>query len=329
MNKEFTPNVILGTKPGDYIVGVNIDTPVIVNQSGNWLDYPAEHERQNIDFETSACTVFSFNDIRESLFMYLLHENKIPAGHTQWLKDNGYFKNGFINFDDRIPAMFAEINLGVGTYQYKAAEACRKWSLPQDFLPKAKTIQEWYDQSKITQEARDLQAEFDKRFKWIWFWNNNLEEGLKYSPVQSVVSFMNGEGVLCPTTPYNHAIACLAKKNLYVDIDDSYIQRFKKYCPERVSSYLGCKLIIIDDNTMDKSKFLKDNDTRQIRNKDNGAYGVIYGGQLLKVTAERAGLYMIDREARGLIQKLPTIQVTDADWNTLWRPSADQDGRYF
>jgi len=38
---------------------------------------------------------------------------------------------------------------------------------------------------------------------------------------------------------------------------------------------------------------------------------------------------MIDPEARGLIGKLPTIQVSDTDWNLLWRPSPEQEGRYF
>ena len=329
MKIQFTPNVILGSKPGDYVAGGNIDTPEIVNESGVWTNYPAEHERQNVNGETSACTVFSFNDMRESLMMYLLHENKIPALHAKWLKDNGYFKNGFINFSDRVPAMYAEIELGVGTYLYKSAEACRKWSLPQDILEEVDTIDKWYDKSKLTEKATKLQAEFDKRFKWVWFWVNDLNEGLKYSPIQGIVSFKNGDDILCPTTPINHAVTALEAKSDYVLIDDSYNQQFKKYCHKGFSNYLGVKLIIKEDTNMDKAKFLRENDTKQVRNKDTGAYGVIYGGQLLKITPERAGLYMIDREARGLIGKLPTIQVSDADWNLLWRPSPEQEGRYF
>lgn len=329
-NLVFTPNVILGRKVGDYIAGANIDTPEVVNETGDWTNYPAEHERQNIDFETSACTCFSGNDSREPLMMFKAHNGDIPSEHSKWLKDNGYFKNGFINFDDRVPAMHSEITLGVGTYLWKAAEALRKWSLPQDILPKANTIADWYDKSKLTQEAINLQAEFDKRFKWVWFWVNSLDEGLKYSPVVGTVSFLNGETILCPNFPHNHAVVALQAKSNYVLIDDSYNQQFKKYCLPGFANYLSWKLIIVQDTNMNKSKWLKEHDMFQVRNKDNGSYGVVYGGQLLAVKQDRAGLYMIDRYNRKLLTRADLfVQVDDNEWNTLWRPDANTEGRYF
>ena len=90
MNKEFTPNVILGSHAGDYIAGANIDTPEVVNEASNWEDFPSEHERQNEDFETSNCTNFSINDSKEPLSMFKAHNGDIPAEHNKWLKDNGY-----------------------------------------------------------------------------------------------------------------------------------------------------------------------------------------------------------------------------------------------
>jgi len=318
MEELFTPNVILGQKPGDFIVGANIDTPEIVNESGNWDKYQIEHERQNLIGETSSCAVFGSNNSKE-----VLATKSLDGDNLKWFQDNGYVKNGFINFDDRVPAMFSEITLGVGTYMYKAAEACRKWTLPEGILPPAKTIDEYYNKSKLTQKAIDLQAEFDKRFKWVWFWVNDLDEGLKYSPVVGTVAFMNGSNILCPTTPHNHCVTAKMADKDTVTIMDSYIQEFKTYCRPAFSDYLCWKLITINNNMIDKSKFLKENDKRQVRNKDNGAYGVIYGGQLLAINAERAGFYMIDREARDLIGKLPTIQLSDNEWSQIW------SNRYF
>ena len=184
--------------------------------------FTPEHERLNELFETSACTYFSNNDAREALFTFLVQNGKIPAEHDQWLRDNGYYKNGKINFDDRVPAMYADITLGVGTYLWKAAEACRKWSLPQDVLPKPRTIAEYYDKTLMTQKAINLQAEFDKRFKWIWFWDNSLVEGLTYSPVVGTVAFMNRNNILCPITTHNHAVVALNmdKQQNFVVIDD-------------------------------------------------------------------------------------------------------------
>lgn len=329
-DRVFTPNVILGSSPGNYIAGVNIDTPEVVNPSGNWINYTPEHETQNELFETSACTCFSNNDAREALFTFLVQNGKIPAEHDQWLRDNGYYKNGKINFDDRVPAMYADITLGVGTYLWKAAEACRKWSLPQDILPRPRTIAEYYDKTLMTQQAINLQAEFDKRFKWVWFWVNGLNEGLKYSPVVGTVSFMNGDNILCPVVQHNHAVTAVKDENFYVIIDDSYNQQLKRYCHQAFSNYLCWKLIIIEDTNMNKSKWLNEHDLFQVRNTDTGAYGVVYGGQLLAIKADRAGLYMVDRYNRKLLRREDLFtQVNDNEWNLLWRPEPNQEGRYF
>lgn len=331
MNKDFTPNVIIGSHSGDYIAGVNIDTPEVVNEAGCWEEYPAEHERQNVNFETSNCTNFANNDSKEPLTMFKAHNDGIPAEHNRWLIDNGYYKNGFINFDDRIPGMFSDINIGVGTYLWKAAEASRKWSLPEGILPKAKTIAEYYDRSKITPEAEQLKAEWDKRFKWYWFWVNSLDEGLKYSPVVGTVAFMNGNGILCPTTPHNHAVVGLSATQNTVKIDDSYIQQFKTYCKTGFQNLLCWKLIIIEDTNMNKTQWLKDHDMFQVRNTVTGAYGVVYGGQLLAIKSDRAGFYMIDRYNRKMLDRKDLfVNIDDNEWNLLWKTKKeDIEGRYF
>lgn len=70
-------------------------------------------------------------------------------------------------------------------------------------------------------------------------------------------------------------------------------------------------------NNMDVKKFIKDNDLNQVRNTDTGAYGVIYHGKLLLISNERAGLYMVDREARGLIGKGKTVNINGKQWNEI------------
>ena len=133
-----------------------------------------------------------------------------------------------------------------------------------------------------------------------------------------------------PTTPHNHAVTALSATQTTVKIDDSYIQQFKTYCREQFKNYLCWKLIIIEDTNMNKSHWLKDHDMFQVRNKDNGAYGVVYGGQLLAIKADRAGLYVVDRYNRKLLKRDDLfVQVNDNEWNTLWRPEPEKEGRYF
>lgn len=68
---------------------------------------------------------------------------------------------------------------------------------------------------------------------------------------------------------------------------------------------------------MNVAKFIKENDKNQVRNVNSGGYGVIYAGKLMEIKAERAGLYMIDRDARGLIGKGKTVSITNAEWEQI------------
>jgi hypothetical protein len=285
------PGVILGKQIGNWIAGANYDPEIISN--GDWTDFLPEHEVQNNPFETSACTVFSMNDVKETLFMWALHNNKVPASYVLWLNENGYFRNGFINFDDNTPAMFADITIGVGTFMYKAAEAVRKWSVPEGILGQAQTVQEYYNKERLTQKAIDLQKEFDKRFFFNWFWTDDL----RVSPLSAVVPFANGEGILCPTTPFNHAVLEY-KRDDVAYIEDSYIQRFKKYCLPRVTSRLGFKLTILK-NDMDTTKWLKDNDKKWVRNQNTGGFGRVLQNKLFTFeTKDRAALALLDDRVR-------------------------------
>lgn len=75
--------------------------------------------------------------------------------------------------------------------------------------------------------------------------------------------------------------------------------------------------IIINNNNMDVKKFIIENDKNQVRNTDNGGYGVIYYGKLMEIKQERAGLYMVDREARGLVGKRTTVSINNEQWEQI------------
>jgi len=253
INEEEYNGVKLGKKPTDYIGGKDIELDILVE---DWeteiigLEYKLEHELQTVyNFETYACTVFSGNDAREPIFQNAIKNNLVPKKDILWLTANRYFKNGYINFDDRVPAMHAEIEHGVGTYQHKSANALRKWSLPEGILKDVpKNLTEYLDKSRITEEAIKLQTEFEKRFVWNWFWFNekkDIKEQLKASPAMSIVRYANGEGCLAPAGKFNHAVMEYAITEAGCSkIDDNYNQRFKKYNKDYITSRLGFKLTI-------------------------------------------------------------------------------------
>jgi hypothetical protein len=322
--------VILGKTPRDYVLGSQIEQEV---NCDNWefylidKDWKIEHEHQmylykgRFGFETFACTCFSGNDVKELIMMWALHNNKVPASHARWLKDNGYFRNGAINFDDRVPAMFSEITNFVGTYQWKAGNALRKWSLPEGILKDdPKDWNEYMDKGKLTQEAEKLQAEYDKRFLWHWFWfrdDQDIDEQLKTSPSMSIVRFANGEGCLSPTGQFNHAIMEYGKDEQGCrKIDDSYNQQLKKYKPTHITSRMGFKLTILKD--MNSEQFLTDNDLKAVWNKDSGSYYYVHQKALKKYdTKDRAVLMLVEDKFRKdgkvvitneMLEDLPVLQ---------------------
>jgi len=315
--------VLLGKTPRDYVLGNQISQEV---NCDNWEFYlidpqwKIEHEIQNIGFEKYNCTDMAGNDVKELITMWALHNNKVPKSHARWLKDVGYFRNGAINFDDRVPAMFSEITKGVGTWQWKAGNALRKWSLPEGILKDdPKDWEEYMDKGKLTKEAEELQAEYDKRFLWHWFWfrdDQDIDEQMKTSPSMSVVRFANGDGCLSPAGQFNHAIMEYGKDEQGCrKIDDSYNQQLKKYKPTHITSRMGFRLTIINDNNMfDVNKFLTDNDLKVIWNKDTGAYAFIQQ-KMAKVIQSK------DRDVLALFEMRfrdgGKVSVSNDEWNDL------------
>jgi hypothetical protein len=74
---------------------------------------------------------------------------------------------------------------------------------------------------------------------------------------------------------------------------------------------------------MDINEYIKKHDTDIIRNITTGAYGVIYAGNFLKITDDRAGIFSVDRLARNYEETIMT-SVSDEEWKQL-----DKNDLYF
>jgi hypothetical protein len=246
-------------KPNQLIGDATFEIKKLNN--GDWTDYLPEHELQTRwGFETWSCVIHNgCKDPKEAVMMFMLKNNMIPPADARWLKDNGYFKDGFINFDDRIPAMHANIENGMGTFVHVGANAARDWNLPEGFLKdNPKNFQQWIDKKRITKEARDLNDEFNKRFKWKWWWTmdenrETVTEALKSSPLGVTGRYADGSGCLFPTGAHQHMMTLYKEDECY-SISDSYNQRFKRYKKTHLANFIGWTLI-----TNDMPKFIPEN----------------------------------------------------------------------
>lgn len=311
---NFSPGLILGKTSKDWIAGVTSPTE-FKERTSIWSEWKPEHEKQNMGFETSACTCFASSDAIETLLMWMLTHDEVPADITLWLKEKGYFKNGFINFSDRFSAQYAEIIVGVGTEMYKAADSFRtKGVVPEDLMP-------YVTNNYYTSPASDLVAlgalaNERLHISWQWVDKENATQYIKQAPMVATVVYADGDTILAPKGRHNHCVMVQEITDDYILINDSYNQEIKKYHPDYVDNYLQYN-ITFQTTMLDVNKFLQDNDLKLVRNVDTGAYGCVISKKLRVITPERAGLFMIDREARGEIGKKDMVSVNKADWDAL------------
>lgn len=313
--EQLNGGVLIGRDTKDWVAGANSEIkPDVFVDDGNWKPYAVEHEIQwTGEYDTLFCVTYSALSAIASLMMYKIKNNLIPATSIKWLQDNGYFKNGFINFNERFIGTLGETT-NVGAYQYKVANAIKNYGLiPQDMFPLASNFQDNIDPKFITQEMKDLGKEFLNLFQINYEWVSNVKDALKYSPVQMVVRFANYEkpdDILAPSGEYNHAVKGVFSTEQYNEIKDTYWQVYKKYRPDKTASFMAFKITV---KNMDNELFIKQNDLKWIRNQKTGSFGRILQGELKTFqTTDRACLALLDDKVRK-----EGLNISDEIWSNL------------
>lgn len=310
--------VLLGKWPYDWIAWGNspIQREVLV-VGGDWKPYQVEHEIQwTGTYDTLFCITYSALECIGALFMYYVNNGLISPSNVSWLKTQGYFKNGFINFNERFNAILGETT-SQGAYQYKVANAIKNYGLiPQDMFPLADNFQDNIDPKFITESMYALGKEFLKRFSINYEWVEDIKEALKYSPVQFVVkyaNYINPEDILAPNGAYNHAVEGVYSVTGYNELRDTYWQIFKRYNPAFTASFLAYNLTVNNNINMDTTKFLKDNDKKWVRNVNTGQFGRVLQNKLFTVqSTDRGTLILLDDKVRE-----NGVQITNEDWVKL------------
>ena len=232
--------LLLGKRDTDYVLGSSPVKKEVLMPLLNWKEYAPEHEKQAYRFfDTLSCVTYSATDNIEYIFTYRLNRGEVSPSDVVWLKDNGYFKNGLINFSERFTAILGGTT-NQGAYQYKVGDSIRTDGLiPQDMLPttdELKSIEEYLNKDVITQEMYNLGKEFIKRFPISYEWAGDVKEALQYGPVQVCVYYLDGEGILCTDKNPIHAVTAVNYTEDYTEVDESYTRQFKKYCHKAIWS---------------------------------------------------------------------------------------------
>ena len=317
---------LLGQGKQDWYAGGNspIDRSILL-QGGNWKENAIPNEIQvvnygsNNQYDTSMCVSYGITDAIEYNLMEMLRQNLIPAETSKWLKDNGYFKNGSINFSERFIAVKGETQ-SYGAYMYKVANAVKNFGLiPNDMFPMADNFNDNIDPKFITQEMLDMGKEFLKHFaiNYEWLNNNDSKTFLEYSTLPCMGQFynyVNPDDILNPPTSSGHCMVEVNETNEYKEIDDSYWQQFKKYNKDKLQSFMAFYLTPLKINNMNTQKWIEDNDLKWFQNSNTGQFGRVLRGKLLMVpSTDRASALLIDDKMR----TEPSVKLTQAEFELL------------
>jgi len=182
-------------------------------KSSDWKDYLPEGEQQNnpFVFDTQSCVTFSLMNSVETQ----LAQMSLSPAFKKFLRDNGYYKNGKINFSDKFIAILSGTTKNGNSY-VRVADTIRAYGLiPDSVLPfKAETTwEQWHAASQITPAMLELGQKFLKfaSFGYEWVIENNsngrieaeekkeLERHLMHAPLNIAVPKPATHAILMPS----------------------------------------------------------------------------------------------------------------------------------
>lgn len=258
-------------------------------------------------FNTSYCVTFS----KLKMIQAKMNKKAREGMDISWARSKGYLNaNGEFDFSPRYTGTMADTTI-YGNNQWNVDNCIVAYGLiPETMHPnKADSWAEYADESKITKEMKDLGDEFTSRYDIDSFFTTSLDE----SPLQGIVRYMDGSGILSPEGKTNHALMVENEEPDYFEVSDTFWQEEKKYAKDKVFYLKG---FTIKEKTMTQeqiTKFLKDNDKKYCRNKTTGAFGRILQGQLFTLhSTDRAVLCLLDDKVRE-----GGIQIDILTWEAL------------
>jgi len=282
----------------------------------SWMDYLAEPEIQKYQtFDTMSCTSQAVINSLEAQFNYLMVNKKLD--NIEFLKENGYIKNGKIQFSKRYIA-----RLSGTTTQGNSVKRVIDTILKNGLIPEAFYTYEHADSwdkyyTKIEPVLISMGHKFLEHFDIAssWHFTKDFKEELKKSPAVVIVyAWRKLKGVYYKpkNKKTNHAVSLIALKNNNYIIKDSYKDFIKEVKQGIYAGYFFKVFMKKEDLTA----WLLENDLKTIRNSDTGEFGYCIHGVIstLNTTEEKLNA-LLDMRNRGLIEG--GININNKTWEKL------------
>jgi len=234
----------------------------------------------NNAFDTEACVTFATLKAIQTL----MNTKLFVKNNFEWLRDNGYFnKDTNLDFSVRYTASMSNTTIYGNTF-WNVMNCIKAYGLiPESLYPnKANSWNEYMSKDAITQEMKDLGAEFLKRFDI-----EDMAMDIAISPAVGNVRFADGDGILSPVGATNHYVMIEGEGVDYLAVSDSYWQEEKKYALDKVFYKRSFK---ITEKSMTDEQFIKNNEGKIVfEGVGKGRFGIIIGGKMREISPERSG----------------------------------------
>lgn len=294
----------------------------------NWDNYFSNPERQRKDgLETMACTNFARNNAGEAKFNYKKRKGLLSIPAVDFCNKDGYIRStGNLDLSDRALAKMSDTKK-TGNHQKNVNQATEENGLVPEILwpfPEDATWQQYYQPlpDYVWKQGEKWTEYFDDVHGWER--KGDFNNVIKKDPIVAFVyAWVEKDGVYYKPEgkSYNHAIVVRGQSKTkngrkIWPIRDTYPPHDKWVDDDNLSTG-GYAVDIIDKNNLNIMEFVKKHDQKLVRNKKTGAYGAVYRKVLYVVSEERSGVFMIDREARGIIGEKGVVPISDFTWNNL------------
>lgn len=308
-------------------------------EDSNWSNYlPTGELQKDKDSreDTMACTVFSGENILESIFDLYIQNGMLHIDDYNWLKVKGYFdENGKINFNDRFNSKLSGVSKR-GNSLRKAADSFRKdglipWSVwkYEPFYNNEPFVWKDYYQ-KPPKEAIALGKEFLKRFKINYettYMNpSDIRMAMKISPLHTGVhAWSRPKNGVYPRTnaPLNHAVMGFKPEWFIYDhykVNGTFV---KELAPNFNFLYYAFIYIItplINPLNYNKTMQLKNNHLYQ-EVEQSGSFGVAVDNKLIIGDTASILATFIMRNKGDIKGKCIAVKKKDWDSSEHYNPS--------
>ena len=289
---------------------------------------PQPEKQRKLGLETSSCVTQAIINNYEAQFNYAYQKGRITGEPLQFLYDNGYFKDEYIQFSKRAIAKLSETSKRGNTAEDVSNAILRYGLPPETAYPwnEADTWEKYYQE--VPQEVIDLGAKFKKHFGLGrgWIQQSQFKEYLKQSMIPgSVFAWVRNENkynnlYYRPNDANrNHFVALfgysLDGNQKIWDSYDPYVKRLHK--SNYIQQGLYGKILIRNNMTEDIKKLLKDNDQGTIVNDSTQETGYVLRQTVITLPRVRDKVDMlIDMKNRGVITKSAEF-VSQETWDDL------------